>query len=126
VGSGTPQIDRALLDDLCAESGFHYDGEESLDILVGIVNHVLAMDEAMQHKWRSAPPHYGAPAPAAAPAAPGWLVDAVTEAIRLSVWEDSVSDWSPEARAAIAAVAEWLERKGCHIQAQMLWEEIQK
>jgi len=98
--AGKPQIGRTLLDDLCAEHGFHYDDEESLDILLGIVNHVLAMS-----------------APAAAPSPPsGSLVEVVAEALRLNEGSYNVVRTyilrTSDARAAIAAIAEELHRRG--------------
>ena len=116
--AGKPQIGRTLLDDLCAEHGFQYDDEESLDILLGIVNHVLAMS---------------APAAAPSPSAGSLLVEVVARAIEQCDAPENAS------KAAIAAVAGWLdsnaglpelatpkESDGWQMAAQILSQEARK
>ena len=103
--AGKPQIGRTLLDDLCAEHGFQYDDEESLDILLGIVNHVLAMS---------------APAAAPSPSAGSLLVEVVEGVLANAAVADTTKG---TAQNIVAAIAGELHRRGDHGVAAWLERE---
>ena len=68
--------------------------------------------------------------PDSSPAPAGGLVERVAIAVcrcdDSSSWREEVINWSPEARAAILAVAEWLRGKGFHWTAAEIRREVER
>jgi hypothetical protein len=64
------------------------------------------------------------------PASDGGLVERVAIAVcrcdDSSSWSEEVINWTPEARAAILAVAEWLDSVGNEISARWLRQEVER
>ena len=60
---------------------------------------------------------------ASAEARPGGLVEGVAKALHNA--PHPLGDWEPEARAAILAIADWLDQQHLHVAATRLWQEAQ-
>ena len=89
------------------------------DTLLELVGRIKRLEQAQQQGNSSASLTSSAPAPST-PAGQGELVRSVAEAIAAA----SLGDWTPEARRAILAVADWQSGMGREFSADLLREEV--
>jgi hypothetical protein len=85
---------------------------------------LLARVERLEHKQRdSEAASQVEPAPST-PAGQGELVRCVAKALSDAPGNSEIPDWTPEAIAAILAVADWCDGRGMHGAAEWLRREV--